>query len=85
MIHYDWRHVMAQQELRHRESARQRRPENIHLPAAQRAPGYYHRFLAYLGRKLVDLGCQLQTPYKRTAALPPIGARPSDPQLRPNC
>lgn len=87
MYHYDRRHVMAEQERREQEIARlqRRRQDNAQLTPAARAPRFYHRFLAYLGRKLVNVGCQLQTPYNRMAAPPPIGSRPSDPQLRLNC
>jgi len=87
MYHYDRRHVMAEQERREQEIARlqRRREEQALLSRAPRPPRFYHRFLAYLGRKLVNVGCQLQTPYNRMAAPHPMGSRPSDPQLTLNC
>ena len=87
MYHYDRRHVMAEQERREQEIARlhRRRQENAHLSGAPRAPRFYHRFLAYVGRRLVNLGWQLQTPYNRMSVRPTIGSRPSDPNLTLNC
>lgn len=87
MIHHDWRHVMAEQERREREIARiqRRRQENALLPPASRSPRFYHRFFAYLGRRLVNLGWQLQSPYNRMALPPTLGPRPSDPKLNVNC
>lgn len=87
MFHYDWRHVMAEQERREDEISRmqRRRQADGHLPAASRAPKFYHRVLAYLGRKLVDLGWQLQSPYNRMTVSPGLGSRSSDPNLRLNC
>lgn len=87
MVHFDWRHVMAQHERREDEIARlqRHRQENALLPDARRAPKFYHRFLAYLGRKLVDVGWQLQSPYNRMVVSPTIGSRPSDTNLTLNC
>lgn len=85
MFHYDQRHVMAEQERREQEIARLQRRRQVEA-LLESGPKFYHRLLAYVGRKLVNLGCQLQTPYNRMVAPPPIiASRPSEPQLRLNC
>jgi len=87
MFQHDWVDLMAEKERRKEEIARaqRRRWENDLLPPAPRSPRFYHHILAYLGRKLVNLGWQLQTPYNRIALPPTLDPRPSDPNLRLNC
>ena len=77
MVHFDWRHVITQHERRTHEISRlqQRRQGDALMQGAPRAPKLHHRLLAYVGRMLVDLGWQLQSPYNRMVVRPHINPR----------